>query len=79
MVRKRALSFGERGQVVIALSAYSGGLVASLTYPARYKALNTFLDVLELPEEATIKTFGWTAVTEILQQSTNPTLQVQFS
>ena len=47
--------------------------MASLTYPERSKAIDTFEDLLQLPEEATVGTYPNTI---ILQNSTDPTLQV---
>ena len=56
--------------------AYQGGLITSLTYPARSKAIDTFEDLLQLPEEATIGTYPWSSMDEILKESTDTTLQV---
>ena len=57
-------------------SVYNGGLVASLTYPARLKTLDTFEALLQLPEEATIGMKQWVSVINILQETTDPILQV---
>ena len=54
---------------------YQGSLIAMLTYPARSKAIDTFADLLELPEEATIGTFRWSSMNEILRETTDPVLK----
>ena len=61
------------------ISAYTGGLVASLTYPIRSKEINTFADLLKLPNEATIATIKWSSNDEILKETTDPVLQVTTS
>ena len=38
----------------IDLTAFTGGLVASLSYPARAKDINSFADLIDLPKEATV-------------------------
>ena len=56
--------------------AYQGNLMAMLTLPARSKAIDTFSDLLELPDEATVGIFQWSSMNEILQETSDPTLQV---
>ena len=55
---------------------YQGSLIAMLTYPARSKAIDTFADLLELPEEATIGTFRWSSMNEILRETSDSILKV---
>ena len=50
--------------------------MAMLTLPARSKAIDTFSDILELPDEATVGVFQWSSMNEILQETSDPTLQV---
>ena len=54
-----------------------GNLVASLTYPARTKAINTFEDLTKLPDD-TFVFMSKTAVriAEMLTNATDPTLKV---
>ena len=47
-----------------------------LTYPARSRAVDTFADLLDLPEEATIRVSRWSSMNEILQHSSDPILEV---
>ena len=57
--------------------AYVGNLVASLTKPARTKAINTFGDILDLPNEATV--FLWSqsgGVYLSLKETSDPMLKV---
>ena len=56
--------------------AYSGNLLASLTLPARSKALNTFEDLLQMPEEGTIIVKPHTSMHSIFQEATDPLLMV---
>ena len=58
------------------LSAYNGNLIAHLTLSARSKSVDTFADILKLPEEATIASFPDTSIIDILQETTDPVLQV---
>ena len=58
------------------ISAYNGGLVASLTYPVRSKEVNTFADLLTLPDEATVAIGRWMSHYEMLEKATDPVLQV---
>lgn len=58
------------------LVAYNGNLIAHLTFPARSKGVDTFADILKLPEEATIAAFQGTSIMDILQETTDPVLQV---
>ena len=58
------------------LAAYNGNLIAHLTFPARSKGVDTFADILKLPEEATIAAFQGTSIMDILQETTDPVLQV---
>ena len=58
------------------ISGYQGSLIAMLTYPARSKAIDTFADLLELPEEATIGTFRWSSMNEILRETSDSILKV---
>ena len=58
--------------------AFNGGLVASLTLPVRSKAVNTFADLLNLPNEATIAIGRWSSHYEMLQNATDPVLQVPY-
>ena len=46
-----------------------------LTLPARSKAIDTFSDLLDLPEEATLGIFQWSSMNEILQETSNPILK----
>ena len=55
--------------------AYKGNLLAMLTLPARSKAIDTFSDLLELPDEATVGIFQWSSMNEILQETPDPMLQ----
>ena len=58
-------------------TAYMGNLVASLTYPARTKAINTFEDLTKLPDDAFVFTSKTAArIVEILTTATHPTLKV---
>ena len=57
-------------------SAYNGNLIAHLTFPARSKGVDSFADILKLPEEATIAAFQGTSIMDILQETTDPVLQV---
>ena len=57
-------------------SAYRGGLIASLTYPARSKAIDTFEGVLQLPKDSTIWVLQWSSMWEMLQETSDPVLQV---
>ena len=61
------------------ISAYTGGLVASLTYPIRSKEMTTFADLLKLLNEATIATIKWSSMDEMLKEATDPVLQVTSS
>ena len=47
-----------------------------LTYPARSAAIDSFADFLDLPEEATMYVPGSTSMIEVLQQSSDPIMQV---
>ena len=58
------------------LAAYNGNLIAHLTFPARSKGVDTFADILKLPEEATIAAFQGTSIMDILRETTDPVLQV---
>ena len=58
------------------LAAYNGNLIAHLTFPARSKGVDTFADILKLPEEATIAAFQGTSIMDILRDTTDPVLQV---
>ena len=49
--------------------------MAMLTLPARSKAIDTFSDLLELPDEATVGVFQWSSMNEMLQETSDPTLQ----
>ena len=60
----------------ISFTAYNGSLIACLTYPARSRSIDTFLDILKEPEEVTVYTYKYSSQTEILQESSNPVLQV---
>ena len=60
------------------LSAYTGGLVSSLSYPARSKAINLFADLLNLPEEATVGIHRHSSMDALIQKSTDPILQVHY-
>ena len=60
------------------VSAYNGGLVASLTYPVRSKEVNTFADLLNLPSEATVAISRWSSHYEMLINATDPILQVSY-
>ena len=57
--------------------AYIGNLVASLTKPARTKAINTFGDILDLPNEASVflSTGQW-GVYLSLKETSDPILKV---
>ena len=58
-------------------TAYMGNLVASLTYPARTKAINTFEDLTKLPDDAFVFTSKLSArIVEMLSDATDPTLKV---
>ena len=61
---------------IASVSAYNGGLVASLTYPVRSKEVNTFADLLNLPSEATVTISRWSSHYEMLKNATDPVLQV---
>ena len=57
-----------------------GNLVASLTYPARTKAFNTFEDLTKLPDDALVITFKTSArMVEILTNATDPSLKVNLA
>ena len=57
--------------------AYMGNLVASLTYPARTKAINTFEDLTKLPDDAFVFTSKTSVrIVEMLTNATDPTLKV---
>ena len=56
--------------------AYNGSLTACLTYPARSRSIDTFSDILKEREEVTLYTYKYSSLTEILQESSNPVLQV---
>ena len=58
------------------LAAYNGNLIAHLTFPARSKGVDTFADILKLPEEATVAAFQGTSIMDILRETTDPVLQV---
>ena len=58
------------------LSAFTGGLVASLSYPARSKEINTFSDLINLPKDATIGLPRHTSMDAIIQTSKDPIIQV---
>ena len=62
--------------VNIIISAYSGNLLASLTLPARSKALNTFEDLLSMPDDGAIIVKPYTSMHSIFQKATDPLLQV---
>ena len=49
-----------------------------LTYPARSKSIDNFADLLQLPEEATIGSFRWSSMHEILQETSDPILKEVF-
>ena len=59
----------------IIISAYKGNVIARLTYPAKSKCIDTFSDLLDLPDEATIGTFRFSSMNEILQETSDPTLK----
>ena len=57
-----------------------GNLVASLTYPARTKAFNTFEDLTKLPDDALVITFKTSArMVEILTNATDTSLKVNLA
>ena len=56
--------------------AYSGNLIACLTLPARSKALNTFEDLLKMPEDGAIIVKPHTSMHSIFQEATDPLLKV---
>ena len=57
--------------------AYIGNLVASLTKPARTKALDTFEDTLDLPEEASVVVpYGNQAIIQFMKGTSDPILKV---
>ena len=60
---------------IIVILAYKGNVIARLTYPARSKSIDTFSDLLELPDEATVGTFRFSSMNEILQETSDPTLK----
>ena len=47
-----------------------------MTLPARSKALNTFEDLLQMPEEGTIIVKPHTSMHSIFQEATDPLLKV---
>ena len=59
----------------IIISAYKGNVIARLTYPAKSKSIDTFSDLLDLPDEATVGTFRFSSMNEILQETSDPTLK----
>ena len=62
---------------VFSLLAYVGNLVASLTKPARTKALNTFEDLLDLPNGASVVLpLGNTAIVKFMNETSDPILKV---
>ena len=62
--------------VRLIISAYSGNLLASLTLPARSKALNTFEDLLKMPDDGAIIVKPYTSMHSIFQKATDPLLKV---
>ena len=58
------------------ISAYSGNLLASLTLPARTKALNPFEDLLRMPDDGAIIVRQYTSMHSIFQKATDPVLKV---
>ena len=62
--------------IISNISGYNGSLTAMLTYPARSAAIDSFADFLDLPEEATMYVPGSTSIIEVLQQSSDPIMQV---
>ena len=61
------------------LSAYTGGLVASLSYPARSKEINMFADLIDLPEDTTVGTWRYTSIDDLIQKATDPILKVHYN
>ena len=55
--------------------AYIGNLVASLTKPARTKALNTFEDLLHLPNEASVFVLAG-GIDQFMKETSDPILKV---
>ena len=54
-----------------------GNLVASLTYPARTKAINTFEDLTKLQDDTLVVTSTWgQRIVEIMKEATDPILKV---
>ena len=56
--------------------AYIGNLVASLTKPARTKALNSFEDLLDLPNEATVFLLASHGTNQFMKEAHDPILKV---
>ena len=57
-------------------SAFTGGLVASLSYPARSKEINSFSDLINLPKDATLGLPRHTSMDAVIQTSKHPIIQV---
>ena len=54
-----------------------GNLVASLTYPARTKSINTFEDLTKLQDDTRVVAQTYSSrIVEILKESTDPILKV---
>lgn len=63
--------------IICSSQAYVGNLVASLTKPARTKAINTFGDILDLPNEASVfMSTGQWGVYLSLKETSDPILKV---
>ena len=63
------------------LSAYMGNLVANLTYPARTKAIDTFEDLINLPDDASVLKLSiyQQRIVEIMNETTEPILKVNHT
>ena len=62
--------------VKVIILAYSGNLLSSLTLPVRSKALNTFKDLLQMPEDGAVIVKQHTSMHAIFQGATDPLLKV---
>ena len=64
--------------IACGIPAYNGSLIAYLTYPARSKAINTFQDILKEEEDVTIFVYRSNSQHKLLQETSDPVLQVDF-
>ena len=63
--------------LLLLLLAYMGNLVASLTYPARTKAIDTFEDLTKLQDDTLVVTPIYSQrIVEIMKEATDPILKV---